>query len=108
MLNYNEYDFCPYLDKIEAVAKVVGIEPPTEDDVWADARRFTNVPILENVYQRILFSNLKVRLESAGFKADYKVNCRDSWFTLNNEELNRVKVFKKAIVELLKPLKHIR
>ena len=108
MLNYNEYDFCPYLDKIEAVAKAIEIEPPTEDDVWTDARRFSNVPILENVYQRILFSNLKARLESAGFKCDYEVNCRDSWFTLNNEELNRVKVFKKAIVELLKPLKHIR
>ena len=108
MLNYNEYDFCPYIDKIEAVAKVVGIEPPTEDEVWKDARRFTNVPILENVYQRILFSNLKVQLESAGFKCDYKVNCRDSWFTLNGEELNKVKVFKKAIVELLTPLKSMR
>lgn len=108
MLNYNKYDFCPYLNNIEVVGKVLGITPPTEDEVWKDASRFTHVPIFENVYQRILFSRVKYRLEAIGLKCDYEVNCRDSWFTIGDEELDTLKPFKRAIVELLRPLKHIK
>ena len=55
MLHYNENDLCSDIEDIENLYR----DDITEEEVWEIAREFEQVPIIENIYQSLLFYRLK-------------------------------------------------
>lgn len=55
MLHYNENDLCSDIEDIENLYR----DDITDEEVWEIARDFEQVPIIENIYQSLLFYRLK-------------------------------------------------
>jgi len=73
---------------IEMLAEYFGI-CVTDVDIWNIARHSDKPPHLGNVYQQILFSRLKERLNEVypELETDYYINGIDSYFYINQERL---------------------
>ena len=58
MLHYNENDLCSDIEDIENLYR----DDITDDEVWEIAREFEQIPIIENIYQNLLFDRLKYQI----------------------------------------------
>ena len=58
MLHYNENDLCSNIENIEKLYR----DYITDDEVWEIAREFEQIPIMENIYQNLLFDRLQAQI----------------------------------------------
>lgn len=74
--------------EIIAIAEYLGISISTQD-IWEEARQYTEPSHLGNVYLALLFSGLADKLKAIypEIAVDYEVNALASYFNINNEKL---------------------
>lgn len=83
-----EQDIPDDIDEIIAIAEYLGISISGQD-IWEEARQYTEPPHLGNVYLELLFSSLANQLKAIypEIAVDYEVNALASYFNINNERL---------------------
>lgn len=102
MISYNRYDM-EVVRRYDNLRRELGVDLPTDEEVWAEAREFEDIPIFENIYIGILLSRIEneVRIISAekGCDPDIEVwmNARDSQIYINGDEPNSL----EHLVEIL-------
>lgn len=104
MISYNKYDM-EVVRRYDNLRRELGVDLPTDEEVWAEAREFENIPIFENIYIDVLLSRIadEVRIMSAkkGYDPDIEVyvNARDSSIYVNDKEPNSLEELIEAFEE---------
>ena len=90
MINYNAYDL-ECIDNYFGLLNQLRIELPSDEEIWAEARQYKEIPDFENIYIANVFERLACALEKTFPNKEMIfqpwVNCRDSKFYLNGNEI---------------------
>ena len=101
-ITYNEFDFY-HSDGFYEILKFLGGEEPSDDEVWQLAREYEQTPVFENIWYRIVLSDICSAIEEQyALEADYYINARDTHLYIGNEAIYNLNAFKHAVLAKIK------